>query len=244
MSTKIAGATFALGLLGLVLPAPPAAALDPDNWMRFPGTVYASQSDPTERAFVREWEAEPPKGYPTLSRDNVAATKAAIKRYSAIVAAGGWKPLPVVPLQSGSTDPAVAILLQRLLLSGDLREEGSSEYFDYYVAKAVRRYQASNGLAPTGIVDKHTIQALNVPAAARLKQLKVNLERLSEPGAPRRKEVRAREHPGRANRSGARATTSFRGMPAWWASPTGRPRCSRPRSMSSTSMPSGTCRPP
>jgi murein L,D-transpeptidase YcbB/YkuD len=180
MSTKIAAAALASGALGLALAAAPAAAVDPDNWMRFPGSVYASHADPTDRAFVKEWESTPPKGYPTLSPANVAATKAAIKHYTAIVAAGGWEPLPVVQLQSGSNHPAVAVLRQRLMLSGDLRERSDSQHFDYYVDKAVKRYQASNGLAPTGIVDKRTMQSLNIPAAARLKQLKGNLIRLSE----------------------------------------------------------------
>jgi murein L,D-transpeptidase YcbB/YkuD len=148
--------------------------------MRFPGSVYASHSDPSDRAFIKEWESTPPKGYPTLSPANLAATKAAIKRYTEIVAAGGWKPLPDVQLQSGSAGPEVALLRQRLLLSGDLRDQSDSEHFDFYVDKAVKRYQASNGLAPTGIVDKRTIASLNIPAAARLKQLKLNLERLSE----------------------------------------------------------------
>jgi murein L,D-transpeptidase YcbB/YkuD len=75
-------------------------------------------------------------------------------------------------LQAGALHPTVSLLRQRLLLSGDLREGGNSQNFDLYVDKAVKRYQASNGLAPTGVVDKRTIQALNVPAAARLKQLK------------------------------------------------------------------------
>ena len=41
-------------------------------------------------------------------------------------------------------------------------------------------FQASNGLAPTGILDKRTVAALNVPAEVRLTQLKVNLERLTD----------------------------------------------------------------
>ena len=65
-------------------------------------------------------------------------------------------------------------------MSGDLREQGGGSNFDFYVDKAVKRYQASNGLAPTGIVDKRTIAALNIPAASRLKQLKANLVRLTE----------------------------------------------------------------
>ena len=44
----------------------------------------------------------------------------------------------------------------------------------------MKRFQASNGLAPTGIVDKRTIAALNVPAEVRLTQLKANLTRLTD----------------------------------------------------------------
>ena len=144
------------------------APADENSWPRFPGSAYASQSDPTDKDFIKEWEATPPKGYPTLSPANLAAMKAAIKRYTEIVAAGGWRPLPDVQLQPGMSHPAVALLRERLLLSGDLREQGgNSQSFDFYVDKAVKRYQASNGLAPTGIVDKRTIAALNMPAEPR-----------------------------------------------------------------------------
>jgi murein L,D-transpeptidase YcbB/YkuD len=83
-------------------------------------------------------------------------------------------------LQPGSNHSAVGILRERLTMSGELRDGGSSENYDYPVEKAVRRYQETNGLAPTGIVDKNTAAALNVPAEARLKQLKTNLTRLQE----------------------------------------------------------------
>jgi murein L,D-transpeptidase YcbB/YkuD len=84
-------------------------------------------------------------------------------------------------MQVGSNGPAVGLLRERLLLSGDLKEDGGgASYFDYYVEKAVKRFQASNGLTPTGVVDKRTIVALNVPASVRLRQLKVNLGRVQE----------------------------------------------------------------
>ena len=44
----------------------------------------------------------------------------------------------------------------------------------------MKRFQATNGLTPTGIVDERTVAAMNVPADARLKQLKTNLGRLTE----------------------------------------------------------------
>jgi murein L,D-transpeptidase YcbB/YkuD len=167
-------------MLAASLEAEPAIASD-NSWLKFPGSAYASPSDPTDRAFIKEWEATPPKGYPTLSAANLPAMKAAMARYAGVAGAGGWQPLPEVRLQQGLNHPAVALLRRRLLLSGDLKEAGGNpEEFDYYVDKALKRDQASNGLAPTGVVDKHTLAALNVPAAARLKQLKTNLERLTQ----------------------------------------------------------------
>jgi murein L,D-transpeptidase YcbB/YkuD len=169
--------------LPVLAQAAQAQSHDPStNWMRF--ASQGSSSEPgaaPDRSFVREWEANPPKGFPTLSPQNIAPMNAAIKRYASIVERGGW---PVVPegtqLQAGMSHANVGILRQRLLLSGDLKEDAGGTHFDYYVEKAVKRFQASNGLTPTGIVDKRTLAALNVPAASRLKQLKTNLSRLSE----------------------------------------------------------------
>lgn len=149
-----------------------------------PGTTNTYDPD-----FVREWEANPPKGYATLSKANIAATKLAVQRYTSIVAQGGWPQLPEPPnrtprgslLQYGITDPAVSLLRKRLAASGDLTDsDTSSTYFDTGLDKALKRFQASNGLTPTGIADKRTIVALNVPADARLKQLKANVSRLEE----------------------------------------------------------------
>jgi murein L,D-transpeptidase YcbB/YkuD len=176
-----ATASSALYLWGAALGLPGGqAAAQSDNWVRWPGAAYAS-SDGSARDFAKEWEAAPPRGYPTLSAVNVAPMKAAIARYREIVARGGWEPLPDLQLRSGVSHPAVALLRRRLLLSGDLKEDaGQSPEFDYYVEKALMRYQASNGLPPTGALDRHTLAALNVPAELRLRQLEVNLKRLSE----------------------------------------------------------------
>ncbi len=136
----------------------------------------------SDREFVKEWEGNPPPGYPTLASANVAATKAAVKRYEEIVKAGGWGVVPELELRAGDTHFAVSGLRQRLQASGDLKGEGwgSAEFFDGTLETAVKHFQATNGLTPTGVLDKRTAQALNVPAEWRLKQLKVNVGRLQE----------------------------------------------------------------
>lgn len=162
----------------------PVSAYDGQGWMRFGSQSTTSSIDqPYDHSFARQWEANPPKGFPTLSPQNVAAMAAAIKRYTDIADRGGWPVLPDGTLQPGSGGRAVELLRQRLAASGDLRGADDGIFgsgYDPAVEKAVKRFQASNGLTPTGIVDKRTLAALNVPAAVRLRQLKTNLGRLQE----------------------------------------------------------------
>lgn len=140
-----------------------------------------SGSSTTDREYIKEWEINPPKGFATISKSNIEPTKAAIQRYVDIVAKGGWAPIPEAALQAGANEPAVKLLRTRVAISGELKEEDNgSGFYDYGLEKAVRRYQATNGLTPTGIADKRTIAALNVPATARLAQLKMNIGRLTD----------------------------------------------------------------
>jgi murein L,D-transpeptidase YcbB/YkuD len=173
--------------LALIIPSVPARASEGNQWTynfgQTAAAITAGGAQQTyDQSFAREWEANPPKGFPTLARENLNAMKEAIKRYTDIVAAGGWKPLPDVQLQPGNSGASVAILRERLKLSGDLRDADDYDlgFFEGTLERAVRRFQASNGLTPTGIVDKRTIAALNVPADARLRQLRTNLGRLGE----------------------------------------------------------------
>ncbi|MEO1280285.1 MAG: L,D-transpeptidase family protein [Pseudomonadota bacterium] len=135
-----------------------------------------------DRTFARRWQANPPKGFPTLSPANVDATKKAIQRYNKIVKAGGWPKIPKGKLEGGSSGDAVKRLRQRLTASGDLTESPywGEGHYGVGLETAVKRFQATNGLAPTGIVDKRTLAALNVPAKDRLKQLKLGLKRLRQ----------------------------------------------------------------
>jgi L,D-transpeptidase YcbB len=183
VSGSISGCARFLGVMAAALgamAATPIAAQD----IRF-GPPSATTPQPTDRAYIRQWEANPPPGFPTLSKANIEPTRAAIKRYTDVVARGGWKALPDSQLQEGTNAPAVGLLKAHLVMSGDLKDgDTSGDGFDYTTEKAVRRFQAENGLTPTGIVDKRTIAALNIPADVRLRQLKANLGRLTELAVP------------------------------------------------------------
>ena len=66
-----------------------------------------------DRSFIKEWQANPPKGYPTLSKANLAPTKAAIARYEEIVAKpGAFRWCPMSNLSPAPSDPVVGVLRQ------------------------------------------------------------------------------------------------------------------------------------
>ena len=117
-----------------------------------------------------------------LSEATLAAMQSAIARYQTIVHSGGWPELPdKVTLRLNDSGGNVSILRQRLLISGDLPEAyGRGWGYDAAVEEAVARFQYRHGLRLTGYVDGRTRRALNVSAAERLGQLRVNYLRLQK----------------------------------------------------------------
>jgi murein L,D-transpeptidase YcbB/YkuD len=121
-----------------------------------------------------------PSVEPWVSAQAVAGLESAIVQYQRIVSAGGWPRLPDrITLRPGDSDANVAILRQRLVMSGDMRAGGGDSYtYDSGLEAAVKNYQLRNGVEPTGIVYGITQRLLNVPADTRLRQLQLNLDRM------------------------------------------------------------------
>jgi murein L,D-transpeptidase YcbB/YkuD len=110
------------------------------------------------------------------------AVSAAIGRYEQLVANGGW---PVVPvgrmMRMGDDDERVPILRKRLRVSGDMPAKSQyydSQTFDSELEAAVKRFQLRHGIRPTGRIEQSVYPVLNVTAAERLDQLKLNYDRL------------------------------------------------------------------
>jgi murein L,D-transpeptidase YcbB/YkuD len=105
-----------------------------------------------------------------------------LARYRAIVAAGGWPEMPAGPaLRAGDRDLRVVTLRERLRIEGDLtpgEEVAEPELFDEGLAAAVRAFQGRHSLATDGVVGAGTLAALNVPAASRVEQIRMSLERV------------------------------------------------------------------
>jgi murein L,D-transpeptidase YcbB/YkuD len=122
----------------------------------------------------------PKSSLPTLAPQTLQTTEAAIPRFEAAVQQGGWAFVPPTDrLRLGNRHASVVGLRQRLIAGGDLATSaGASDVFDSYVEAAVKRFQARHGLTADGIVREVTFAALNIPAEARLAQLKTNVVRL------------------------------------------------------------------
>lgn len=176
---------FAAAMLAAGLVALPAVAQD-----ALGSPNYISQA--LQQGAGSEWSdgfdtasvsaADVRTSIPTLSPEIVSAVQGAIAEYANIVARGGWPTVPAdKALRLGMTDPAVAVLRQRLAIAGDLPKTAAandSNVFDSYVDAAVRRFQARHGIQPDGVVGDSTYAALNVSAQIRLQQLATNLTRL------------------------------------------------------------------
>ena len=105
----------------------------------------------------------------------------AYRTYRTIAERGGW---PTVPegdvLHPGDSSARVPVLRERLAVTDDLPRAEAAEQdslYDAQLAGAVYRFQQRHGLATDSLLGPSTREALNVPAAERVRTLALNLER-------------------------------------------------------------------
>lgn len=104
----------------------------------------------------------------------------ALARLRSIAASGGWPAIPGGPtLAKGMRGDRVVHLRERLAATGDGPEGKPAQpgVFDEALEQAVRDLQTRYGLPADGAVGHATLEALNVPAAARVEQVRANMER-------------------------------------------------------------------
>jgi L,D-transpeptidase YcbB len=104
----------------------------------------------------------------------------AFRKYSEEAGRGGWPAFPPGPkLKKGDRGARVETLRNCLRALGYLDPpEGADRLsFDGGLKEALKAFQRRNGLDPDGVVGASTEAALNVPAEARLAQIRANLER-------------------------------------------------------------------
>jgi len=97
--------------------------------------------------------------------------------YRALAARGGWPSVPAGPtLKPGMNDARVKAMRANLKARGYAGIDGGAGYDPNLVA-VVKHFQQRHGLEPDGMAGKGTIDALNVSADARVRQIIVNMER-------------------------------------------------------------------
>lgn len=106
--------------------------------------------------------------------------KAALRSYREIETAGGWPMVPEGPsLKPGMDSERVGLMRRRLAASGvfDGAATDDPNVYDPALEAAVRDFQDRHGLDVDGVVGPGTLAALNVPVAARIDQIRANMER-------------------------------------------------------------------
>jgi L,D-transpeptidase YcbB len=109
----------------------------------------------------------------------------ALEVYREIEQNGGWPRVPTgQTVALGDTSAAVAAVRERLAASPEERvrelAEGADEpeVFDERLAGAVAAFQEHHGIAVDSVVGPGTLAAMNVSAADRVAELRLNLDRL------------------------------------------------------------------
>jgi L,D-transpeptidase YcbB len=179
--SRISRRRFAQGVAGLAATfglATHVVQAAPDD-----SALFGGQAEWVQQYDVDPSEAIRRSTTPLLSAQTIDATQQAIDKYQQLVDHGGWPTVQAdKTLRLGTTGPIVTTLRKRLIASGDIVDRGEadsgSKVFDSFVEAGVKRFQVRHGLSPTGIVTADTIEALNVPADVRLRQLQINLIRL------------------------------------------------------------------
>lgn len=186
---SLAAAVAATALLA-VPPTARAQAQEARWWELLPGfgtPTGMTQGRRNDEPRSRDQTSQPPNDLrqdatPLRSDAMLTAFDDAITRYQQL-AAKGWSPIPGPRMiRPGDDDERVPLVRRRLVMSGDLRpsQAYASYTFDGELEAAVRRFQERHGLRVSGRVDQPTLQAMNVPAAVRLAQLRLNQQRVRD----------------------------------------------------------------
>ena len=120
----------------------------------------------------------------TPKSDECKAIQKKLQSYLALRNEGGWNTLPdTLYINPEETHEAIYILRDRLFYSGDysskgLRATSKSLIYDEDLQKSMSNFQRRHDLKDNGILNKETIDELNVPIEDRIDQIRINLERL------------------------------------------------------------------
>lgn len=105
--------------------------------------------------------------------------KGQLDKYQNIASNGGWGQISTgASLKIGSKGVRVSQLQKRLTVTREYTATEKTTIFDKPLKQAVMKFQAHHGLKANGVVDKQTLQALNIPVNQIIKLIELNMDRL------------------------------------------------------------------
>ncbi|MCU7800030.1 MAG: peptidoglycan-binding protein [gamma proteobacterium symbiont of Lucinoma myriamae] len=106
----------------------------------------------------------------------------ALAQYRQIQQAGGWQSVPSgTTIKPGMTDTRIAQIKARLYATGDLEKETidpEAHIYDESTEAGIKHFQQRHNLEVDGVIGKGTLEAMNIPVAQRIDQIRANLERI------------------------------------------------------------------
>jgi L,D-transpeptidase YcbB len=112
--------------------------------------------------------------------DSYKALKDQLAKYVDIAKKGGWPQINPVkkPFKKGVTAPEIAMIKKRLLITGDLTINDTSQVFNDTLLTAINNFRMRHGYKPTGVISDSIIREMNVPAVQRIQQILMNMDRM------------------------------------------------------------------
>jgi len=112
--------------------------------------------------------------------ESYKALKDQLDKYLSIAKNGGWSQVNSIkkPLKKGTSSPEIAIIKKRLMITGDLATNDTSQVFNDTLVTAVKNFQARHGFSETGVINDSLIKEMNIPVTQRIEQLLMNMDRM------------------------------------------------------------------
>lgn len=128
------------------------------------------------QSLKQQLQAAMPQAY------NYKVLQKELKKYMTIRDNGGWESVFLSgKLKPGKRMEGVDALRARLLVTGDYipcEESQEDLVYDACLQKAVKHFQARNGLRTDGVVGSGTLRVLNISVDERITTIRLNLDRL------------------------------------------------------------------
>lgn len=160
-----------------------ASLADPD-WhipqATFDAVAFLQQAIETNRLPQSLHDLSPQKHHYQLLKQTLIRYQSLMHNHA------NWNPIPAAKtLHPGEADAIIPLIRQRMAQTYDIDGNtlyhlapSSSPQYDAELVIAIKAFQIQHGLIADGVIGKNTIRALNIPLEWKIRQLRINMERL------------------------------------------------------------------